>query len=245
MNDNGVILHEQFNALKRYSFNFDRNVIFKNGLYVLFEKGEKFLEFDRIVRVGTHTGQNNLVKRLTEHFLKPNKDRSIFRKHIGRAILSRDNNLELLKQWEIDLTGKKAREEWAGKIDTAAIKSVEDRVTAYMQEYFTFSVIPLETKEERLFFEAGIIATTSRSPHFYPSANWLGKFSPEEKIRTRGVWLVHGLNGRSLTEAEMGDLIKCAETSRLKELNSKDITVFKQQERSSENASRDNFFNKT
>ena len=198
MENNSTLLHKWFNDLKRHTFDFDKNEICQNGLYVLFESGEKFEGMDRIVRIGTHTGQNNLVKRLTEHFLTPNKDRSVFRKHIGRSILVRDNKLDLLAQWNIDLTTKKSREKWAEKIDKAALQVVENEVSDYMQNHFTFAVIPIESKVNRLFFEAGLVATVLQSPNFYPSQNWLGKFATHLKIRESGLWQVQGLNGKPL-----------------------------------------------
>ena len=61
------------------------------------------INMDRIVRVGTDTGQNNLKSRMSQHFTNENKDRSIFRKNIGRAILNK-NNSSLLNYWNLDLT---------------------------------------------------------------------------------------------------------------------------------------------
>ena len=63
-----------------------------NGIYLLYERGELGHGADRIVRVGTHTGKNQLVSRLKQHFVHENKDRSIFRKNIGRAILNRQQD---------------------------------------------------------------------------------------------------------------------------------------------------------
>ena len=82
-------LHDYVRNLKRYAFPFDKNEVYKNGVYILFEKNEFGHNGDRIVRIGSHTGNDNLVKRLEEHFLKENKDRSIFRKNIGRALLNK------------------------------------------------------------------------------------------------------------------------------------------------------------
>ena len=62
---------------------------------VLFETGELAHGADRIVWVGTHTGSNEMPSRLKQHFLKENKDRSIFRKNIGRALLNRRRTLYL------------------------------------------------------------------------------------------------------------------------------------------------------
>jgi hypothetical protein len=49
----------------------------------MFEAGESGHGTDRIVYVGTHTGPGNLPARLAEHFVRENKDRSIFRGNIG------------------------------------------------------------------------------------------------------------------------------------------------------------------
>ena len=68
------------------------------GALVLFEKSEKAHDVDRIVRIGTHTGQDNLKSRLKEHFINEVKDRSIFRKNIGRCLLRND---PFLQDWEL------------------------------------------------------------------------------------------------------------------------------------------------
>jgi len=72
-------LHQWFNNLERISFPFDDRKIPRNGIYILFEKGETAHGMDRVVRIGTHTGKNQLRSRLKQHFIKENKDRSIFR----------------------------------------------------------------------------------------------------------------------------------------------------------------------
>ena len=89
--------------MQRYKFPYAKTTIPKNGVYVLFEKNEKAHETDRIVRIGTHTRDNRLFKRLREHFIKENKDRSIFRKNIGRAILNKKND-DFLEQWNWNLS---------------------------------------------------------------------------------------------------------------------------------------------
>ena len=61
--------HNFFNGLKRFRFPFNERDIPLNGIYVLFEKGEKAHDCERIVRIGTHTGNNQLRSRLYQHFL--------------------------------------------------------------------------------------------------------------------------------------------------------------------------------
>ncbi len=91
-------LHKIFNKMKRITFPFEDKDIPKNGIYILFEKDELGHEEDRIVRVGTHTGESQLKPRLYQHFLNENKDRSIFRKNTDRAILNKNND-EYLDVW--------------------------------------------------------------------------------------------------------------------------------------------------
>ena len=47
-------LHILFNKQKRFSFPFKQqiNEIPENGIYIIFENGEKFENLDRIVRIG-------------------------------------------------------------------------------------------------------------------------------------------------------------------------------------------------
>ena len=80
-------LHKLLNNLTRYSYPFEENLISipSNGIYIKFEKGEKIEGLDRIVRIGTHTGNNQLHSRLFQHFENENQRRSIFRKNIGRC----------------------------------------------------------------------------------------------------------------------------------------------------------------
>lgn len=104
-------LHELFNQLKRYSYPFvsKLNEIPQNGIYVKFENGENLGKFDRVVRIGTDTGENQLHSRLFQHFENENQRRSIFRKNIGRCILQKENN-EYLKYWDLNITSNLDKE---------------------------------------------------------------------------------------------------------------------------------------
>jgi hypothetical protein len=152
-------LHQLFNNLRRHHFPFDADSLPQDGVYVLFEHGEHAHGgLDRIVRVGTHTGRNNLRKRLAEHFLNENKDRSIFRKNIGRALLNRRND-SFLTQWEIDLTSKAARQQHGTKIDHARLSEVETEVSTVICSTFTFCVFQVDDMSCRLELERHMIAT--------------------------------------------------------------------------------------
>ena len=153
-------LHELLNHLRPFEFPFIAGHIPRNGIYVLYERGEFGHDGNRIVQVGTHTGVNQLRSRLQQHFSNENKDRSILRKNIGRALLNRDGD-PFLEYWEIDLTSRKAKDRYAGVIDRDRLLAVEQRVSKYIQDSFSFVVLPVSDKEERLSLESKLISTVS------------------------------------------------------------------------------------
>lgn len=187
------LIHKFANSLPRFYYPFDGTNLPVNGVYFFFEKGETYKGMDRIVRVGTHTGDGNLPSRLDQHLNKENKDRSIFRKNIGRAILNKSND-SFLKDWNLDLTTKAAKEKYSALIDSEKLASTEKIVSEYMRNNLSFSVFEVATKENRLAMEKLIIKTISDDDDFTPSDNWLGKSSPVEKIRESGLWLVNELS---------------------------------------------------
>jgi len=198
-------LHQLFNGMKRFHFPFDEKDIPENGIYILFEKGEKAHGVDRIVRIGTHTGKNQLRSRLFQHFINENKDRSIFRKNIGRALLN-GNKDTFLNDWEIDMTPKKAKEQFSDKIDFERQKQIEKGVTNEIQQKFSFVVFDVFEKDKRLDIESKIISTVSLCEECKPSENWLGLSSPKGKIRESGLWLVNELYKEPLQEDDFQEL---------------------------------------
>ncbi len=198
-------LHKLFNEQNRYLFPFKDKEIPQNGIYLIFEKGEKFNDIDRIVRVGTHTGENQLRSRLNQHFVKENKNRSIFRKNIGRCLLNKDKN-QYIKLWELDITSKADKDKNLKLLDLNFEKQLEKRISDYIQNNLSFCVFQVETKEQRLFWESKIISTLANSNEFIPSQNWLGNFSTKDKIKQYGLWQVNELFNEVLTEEEFEQL---------------------------------------
>lgn len=200
-------LHKLFNEKQRFTFPFknqEKNIP-KNGIYIIFEKGELFENYDRIVRVGTHTGDNQLLSRLNQHFVKENKNRSVFRKNIGRCILNLEQK-SYLPLWELDITSKADKERNLKLIDLEFEKYVEKRISEYIQNNLSFCVFQVGAKEERLFWESKIISTLANSSDLKPSKEWLGNSTPKEKIKTSGLWQVNELYKQSLTEEEFETL---------------------------------------
>lgn len=197
-------VHRLFGRQERFSFPFDEHRIPRNGIYALFEKGETGHGTDRIVRIGTHTGDNQLRSRLKQHFLKENKDRSIFRKNIGRALLYGEGD-PFLEQWNLDLTTRKAKNKYSSTIDWDKQNATEKRVSQYIQGHFTFAVGEVTDKPRRMVLESRLISTVSLCNDCGPSATWLGLSSPKQKIRESGLWLVNELYKQPLSEVDLSE----------------------------------------
>jgi hypothetical protein len=126
MNNNATIcewLHSYLDTLTLFKYPFDLAQLPKSGIYFFHEQGEAESHRPgkpRIVRVGTHR-KNNFRSRIAEHFVLNERkmeftqyqpaphERSIFRKHIGRALLSKSQD-PYLSIWDIDFTTREARE---------------------------------------------------------------------------------------------------------------------------------------
>jgi len=204
-------LHQALRVLERHRFPFDAERIPSNGLYVLFEKGETGHDGDRIVRIGTHTGEAQLRSRLKQHFITPSKDRSIFRKNIGRALLNRNHD-PFIREWDFDLTTRKAKDELGPLVDFKKQDEVEQQASAYIQERFEFVVIGEAEKTARLELEAKMVSTVSHCRDCGASAGWLGLSSPKDKIRESGLWQVNELYGGGLSVSDLARIlsrVKC------------------------------------
>lgn len=198
-------IHKLFNSLNRFSFPFDESKIPKNGIYILFEKGEKGHNCDRIVRVGTHIGKDKLRSRLKQHFLKERKDLSIFRKNIGRAILNKRKD-DFLDKWELCLVSLEDRKKYSDKVDFDKQNRIEKEVSKFIQDNFSFVVFRIDDKDKRLELESKLISTVSNCDKCKCSDTWLGLFSPKEKIRKSGLWLVNELYKEGLNEKDFEEL---------------------------------------
>jgi hypothetical protein len=200
-------LHQILNEQKRYSFPFEhfKNEIPKNGIYIIFENGEKYKNLDRIVRVGTHTGNNQLHSRLNQHFIKENKNRSIFRKNIGRCFLNKESN-PYLSLWELDITSRVEKEKNLKLLDLDFEKKIEKRISNYVQTNLSFCVFQIDTKDDRLFWESKIVSTLAKATDIKSSENWLGNQTTKDKIKVSGLWQVNELYNDSLTELEFDQL---------------------------------------
>lgn len=155
-----------------------------NGIYVFYEKGETCLlngrETDRIVRIGTHKSDGRFPSRIRQHYgpvksFGGNKNSSVFRKHVGSALMIRNNPEDIrLKDWITQ--------------DGPTFGEIEEQVSRKLRNNFTFVCFSVDTKDERLDIESGLIALLAQSPLGQPSENWLGKYATRPEIGRSGLW---------------------------------------------------------
>lgn len=190
-----------------------------DGIYFLYEDGETRGHDGgggRIVRIGTHR-DGNFRSRIAEHFLfdegkmefdatrvRPH-DRSIFRDHIGRALLNRAND-SYLPVWRVNLTASAKRAALAPMRDIEKEKAIEDRVTRILRERFAFRWVAVAGHDMRRGLEAALIGTAAQCEQCRASPAWLGQWSPESKVRESGLWQVQHLGALPLDDEQRGQL---------------------------------------
>ncbi len=201
-------LHALVSSLPVFEFPPAERPVAPNGLYFIFERGELAHGGSRIVRIGSHTGHGNLFARLREH-VTHNKDRSIFRKNVGRALLAKERD-PFLEDWDRDLTSHAARVKYSSRIDMNKQAQVEENVSNHIRMNLTFCIIGTPGPAIALMLEKRCIATVAMCPGCHPSSSWLGAFSPVAGIRESGLWQVQHLRGVRLDKETMSDLERCA-----------------------------------
>lgn len=171
----------------------------KRGVYFFREPGElrRSGSVSRIVRVGTHGlapgATSTLWGRLRTHFGtkagRGNHRGSIFRLHVGTALLAREGRV--LSSW-----GQGRSRPHDVLVNPAALSDeaeLERAVSAYIA---SMSILWVEVNDEpgpssmRGFIERNSIALLSNhfDPVDPPSPGWLGRFSGKSEIRRSGLW---------------------------------------------------------
>lgn len=202
-------LHKLFNILERFSYPYDEAKISKNGIYILFEKSEKFKGFNRVVRIGSHTGDNRLLTRINEHYIKGNHRDSIFRKHLGRCFLTINKKTDYIENWDLKIKRKVDKERNLHRINWEIENEYEQIITKYIRDSFSFVTIPnLTNEKERIRLEKGLIATFAQAIEKVSSDNWIGNHHPNARIRNNKLWNIQHLSGTLLTEIEIKEIEK-------------------------------------
>jgi hypothetical protein len=202
----------------------------ENGIYFFYEDGEYWGHGGfkaRIVRIGTHK-DGNFKSRIKEHFLldesKMNfdrnkaapRERSIFRKHIGRALLNKRHD-DYLKIWEIDFTSKKSREEFGHLRNIQKEIEVESAITKILRQNFSFRFIIVDDQLNRMGsggLERSLIGTVAHCELCKPTGNWSGGYSPKKQIKESGLWLVHHLKANDISEGDKSAILSAIAKTR-------------------------------
>jgi hypothetical protein len=175
----------------------------RQGVYFFFEDGEIRAEgSDRVVRVGTHaltaTSRTTLWHRLRQHRghlagRHPgggDRHTSIFRWHVGSALIQRGNWPQgLLDSWR-DHHGP--RPEWD---DQEA--QIELLVSGHIRA-MPLLWLSVTDRADRAYIERNSIALLSRKTGGVdpPSVGWLGRDAVHSEVRESGLWNVNHVNDR-------------------------------------------------
>ncbi|MCG7864769.1 MAG: hypothetical protein JAY74_00195 [Candidatus Thiodiazotropha taylori] len=175
--------------------NLSKQKLPNKGVYIFLDPEEKntFDGSSRIVRVGTHAVSHNskstLRNRLRNHLGNENgagnHRGSIFRLHVGRALIERDGLQQQYTSWG---EGQHA----AAKIRSKEL-SHELNVSQYIGnlEVFIFDIDDVSSKHSmRASVESQLIALYSENliPIESASKQWLGNWSPMKLIKQSLLW---------------------------------------------------------
>jgi hypothetical protein len=227
-NDLCAWVHTQLESGPLISYPFKLDSLPENGIYFFYENGETqnhaTSERPRIVRVGTHK-DGNFRSRIAEHFLLDERkmlfdagkpaphERSIFRKHIGRALLENDPYLEV---WDRVFTIRKIQDSYGHLRDIRIEKEIETEVTRILRDTFTFRYIEIPGQKDRMGgegLERALIGTLAQCTCCTSSPGWLGRHSPKPKISTGHLWLIQHLKAHPLTEQQLRTILECGNDS--------------------------------
>lgn len=169
-----------------------------HGVYFFFDETEatRFSNIiPRLVRVGTHgvsAGSTaTLRNRLRTHFGtragQGNHRASVFRLHVGRAIIERESLQEQFPDW--------GKGQSANREITDREAALETKVSQYIGNLRVLAIPVLDSAGKnsmRATIERQFIAmfTEHLCALESASANWLGKFSDKPTIKETGLWNV-------------------------------------------------------
>jgi len=132
--------------LPRYADPIPYSTLPENGIYLFFETGETVEVAgharNRIVRIGTHREDGRFRKRIQQHFgrkrsLGGNKNESVFRKHLGAALMRRvDKSDPRLPGWLAQMGSSDPR--------------LEEEVSKLLRDRFAFCCFRVDDREERV-----------------------------------------------------------------------------------------------
>jgi hypothetical protein len=184
-----------------------------HGVYLFFEPGE-FREdgaMPRVTRVGTHaltaTSRTKLWTRLSQHRgsvggRNPgggNHRGSVFRLHVGTALIARDGWPEAAASWGRGSSASRAVRDLEAQLERAVSRYIGQMPVLWLE---------VPDREARGALERGLIAVLSnagRAPVDPASDLWLGRYAGRDAIRRSGLWNVDHVDEEP-SEAVIGHL---------------------------------------
>ncbi len=192
----------------------------ERGVYFVFEPGEQRLgrpDVPRVVRVGTHAlnagSRTTLWNRLRQHrgsrASTGNHRGSVFRMHVGRALIGREGLQASYPEW--DRGGSAPREVVQGE---RVMEQMVSEAIGRMRVAWVAVLDDPGPTSGRGLVERGAIALLASDGHAadLPSRGWLGRYAPSEAIRGSGLWNVHHVG--ATPERSLLDVLEaCAEAT--------------------------------
>lgn len=180
----------------------------RHGVYLFFEDGEVRDDgaTPRVTRVGTHaltaTSRTTLWNRLSQHRgsvggANPgggNHRGSVFRRHVGAALIARDGWTEAAETWGI---GSNAGPEV--RLRERALERAVSEVIGAMPLLW----LDVPDRRARGLIERsliGLLSNAGREPIDGPSPGWLGRHADRPAVRDSGLWNVNHVEESPATE---------------------------------------------
>ena len=176
----------------------------RRGVYFFFEDGENRSSGSglRVVRVGTHAikdgEKSTLWGRLRTHRGTltgnwqggGNHRGSVFRRHIGTAILRKGDLEKLYPTWGIGSSAPRQTKKYENPIELEVSKYIGNMPFLWLEVDD-----PPSPESRRAFLESNVIALLSNYKKLEtdlaidtPSEKWLGKHCKNGKVRGSGLW---------------------------------------------------------
>jgi tRNA pseudouridine-54 N-methylase len=177
------------------------------GVYFIFEEhdGLSHGRLSRIVRVGTHAvsagSKTTLWDRLSTHRGTGSGGgshrSSIFRSHVGRAIMSQQCEKDWPASWGVGQTAPSDVRQQEARLEEEV-----SRVIARMRVVWLDIPDDAGPSSDRAYIERNSIGLLSRANLLTPLQNldWLGRFSHDWRICTSGLWNLNHVFLRPDTE---------------------------------------------
>jgi hypothetical protein len=170
----------------------------KQGVYFFFDDNEPTIfstSIPRLVRIGTHgvsagsvaTLRNRLRTHLGTRAGAGNHRASVFRLHVGRAIIERDGLHDAYPNWGKGQSAPKQVAELEAPLEAKVSEYIGNLRVLFMPVLDTAGTGSMRATIERQFIS---MFTENLCAIEESSRTWLGRFSDKPSIRDSGLWNV-------------------------------------------------------